>query len=149
MAAVHGVISFVVPDGRLDRLASFEQSALFIGEPLVLAPVFDLDARVVLVNAPVAQVCVNHLGLNAQPLHQDGALLDLLVHAVAVIRVTGKNPGAQDQNFRPGVLQQLAVGAVSHGFLLHPEIHDHAGQFFLGNQLERDGHLHGADQQFF
>ena len=49
----------------------------------------------------------------------------------------------------PGYLQQLAVGGVCHGFLFHCGVHDYAGQLFLGNQLERDGHLHGAGQQFF
>ena len=73
MSAVHAVVSLKVPDDRLDRMASFEQPAFFIGQPLVLAPVFDLDVRVVLVHTPVAQVCVHHLGLDAQALHQDGA----------------------------------------------------------------------------
>ncbi len=97
MGAVHTVISFGVPDDRLDRLASFEQSAFFIGEPLVLAPVFDLDVRVVLVHTPLAQVGIHHLGLNAQALHQDGALLNLFMHGVSVIRVGREAPRSHDQ----------------------------------------------------
>ena len=97
VAAVHSVICFEVPDDRLDRLPPFEQPAFFIGQPLVFAPVFDLNGWVVFVHSPVAQVCVHHLGLDAQALHQDGALLDLLVHRVPVIRVTGKAPGSYDQ----------------------------------------------------
>ena len=38
MAAVQAVIGLEVPDDRLDRLSPLEQSALFIGQPLVLAP---------------------------------------------------------------------------------------------------------------
>lgn len=270
-----------MPDDRRDRLASFEQPALFIRQPLVLAPVFDLDARVVLVHAPVAQVGIHHFGLDAHALHQDGALLDLLVHGVPVIRIAWKAPGTHDQialerhgqanlhtklvrvaalaltdafhlgcvpavelgavvhcfaaarlrdqalglvqglaqgflhrlaerahlathfalqppddgalafdhfahafelegmgiapslvaqklaflgvgllelnaigfghldQLGPGGLQQLAIGGVSHGFLLHRGVHDHAAQFFLGDQLEGDGHLHGAGKQLF
>ncbi len=48
-----------------------------------------------------------------------------------------------------GCLQQLAVGEIRHGFLLHRGVHDHAGQFFLGDELEGDGHFRGAGQQFF
>ena len=32
---------------------------------------------------------------------------------------------------------------------MHSGVHDHAGQLLLGNELECDGHLHGASQQFF
>jgi hypothetical protein len=94
---LEGALGLEVPDDRLDRLASFEQPAFFIGQPLVLAPVFDLNARVLLVHAPVAQVGIHHLGLDAQALHQDGALLNLLVHRVTVIWVTGKAPCTHDQ----------------------------------------------------
>ena len=97
VAAVHAVISFEVHDDRLDRLAAFEQSALLIGQPLVLASVFDLDIRAVLVHAPVAQVGVHQLEFNALALHHNGALLNLLVHGVTVIRVAWKAPGAHDQ----------------------------------------------------
>ncbi len=38
---------------------------------------------------------------------------------------------------------------MSHGFLLHGGVHDHAGQFILGDQLERDHHFYGAGQQLF
>lgn len=63
------MIRFEVPNDRLYRLAAFKQSALFIRQPLVLALVFDLDVRVVLVHALVAQVCVHHLWLDAHALH--------------------------------------------------------------------------------
>ena len=43
------MVGFQVSDDRLNRLASFEQPALFIGQPLVLATVFDLDVWVVIV----------------------------------------------------------------------------------------------------
>jgi hypothetical protein len=46
VAAVHSVICFEVPDDRLDRLPPFEQPALFIRQPLLLATVFDLEAQV-------------------------------------------------------------------------------------------------------
>jgi hypothetical protein len=59
--------------------------------------VVDLDVRVVLVYAPVTQGGMNHLGLDAQALHQDGTLRDLLMHRVPVIRVAGKAPGSLDQ----------------------------------------------------
>jgi hypothetical protein len=49
VAAVHPVIGFEAPDDRLDRLPYFEQSAFFIGQQLVFAPVFDLDVRGILV----------------------------------------------------------------------------------------------------
>ena len=51
MAAVHAAIILAVPDDRLDGLEAFEQSALYIGLPLVLATVLDLDVRAVLVHA--------------------------------------------------------------------------------------------------
>lgn len=47
MAAVNPVDGLELPDDRLDRLATFEQLALFIGQPLVLAPVFDLNIWIV------------------------------------------------------------------------------------------------------
>ena len=56
-----------------------------------------MDIRVVLVHAPVTQIGIDLLRPDAQALHQDGALLDLLVQRVAVIRVTGKAPGSHDQ----------------------------------------------------
>jgi hypothetical protein len=281
VAAVHPVVGLQVPDDQLDGLPPFEQHALLIGEPLVFAPVFDLDIRVALVHTPVAQVWVHHLMLDAQARHQDGALLNLLMHRVPVIRVADKAPGTHDQialerhgqtdlhtklvrvttlaladalhlwrvpavelgavthrfaaaglsdqpfglvqrvsqcflyglaerchlasnlalqpsndgalafddfshafelagmgvtaslvaqqlaffgidlleldaigfgrldHLGPDRLQQLAVGGVRHGFLLHGRVHDHAGQFLLGDQLEGDGHLHGACEQFF
>lgn len=281
MAAVHPVVRLQVPDDRLDGLTSFEQPAFFIGQPLVFAPVFDLNGWVVFVHTPVAQVGVYHLGLDAHALHQDGALLDLFVHRVPVIWVTGKAPGTHDQialerhgqtdlypklervaaltladaihlwrvpavelgavthrfaagrlrdqafgfvqglaqgflhglaegghlashlalqasndgplafddfahalelasmgvtpslvaqqvaffgvglfeldamgfgllnHFGAGRFQQLAVGGVGYGLLLHRGVHDHTGQFLLGDQLERDRHLHGAGKQFF
>ena len=62
MTPVHPVIGLEVPDDRLNRLGSFEQSALLIHQSLVLAPVFDLNVWVVFVHIPVAQVCVHHLG---------------------------------------------------------------------------------------
>ncbi len=49
------------------------------------------------VHAPVAQVGAQNLGLDAHALHEDGALLDLLVHGVAVIHFTRKAPGSNDQ----------------------------------------------------
>ncbi len=97
VAAVRSVIRFEVPNDRLECLPSFEQPAFFIGQPLVLAPAFDLNVRVVLVHTPVTQVCVHHLGFHARALHHDGALLDLLVHGVPVIRVSGKGAGTHDQ----------------------------------------------------
>jgi len=91
------VIGLEVPDDRLDCLAAFEQSALFVGQSLVFAPVFDLDVRVVLIHTPVAQVGIDHLRPDAQALHQDRALFDLLVHGMPVIRIAGKASGAHDQ----------------------------------------------------
>jgi hypothetical protein len=38
---------------------------------------------------------------------------------------------------------------VCNGFLLHGGVHDHAGQFLLGDQLEGDSNFHGAGEQFF
>lgn len=38
---------------------------------------------------------------------------------------------------------------MSHCFLLHGGVHDHAGQLSLGDQLERDRHFHDAGKQFF
>lgn len=61
----------MVPNDRLDCLPAFEQLALFTAQPLTLAPVLDLDARVVLVRATLAQVGMDHLGLDAQAFHQD------------------------------------------------------------------------------
>ena len=58
---------------------------------------FDLNLRVVSVHTSVAQVGVHHLRLDAQALHLDGALPDLLVHGVPVIRITGKAPSSLDQ----------------------------------------------------
>ncbi len=49
----------------------------------------------------------------------------------------------------PGGLQQLTVCGVCHGFLLHGVVHDHAGQFLLGDQLEGDSNFQGAGEQFF
>jgi hypothetical protein len=49
LTTIHQVVGFQVSDDRLNRLASFEQPALFIGQPLVLATVFDLDVWVVIV----------------------------------------------------------------------------------------------------
>ncbi len=49
----------------------------------------------------------------------------------------------------PGCLQQLAVCGVCHDFLLHGVVNDHAGQFLLGDQLERNRHFHSAGEQFF
>ena len=50
------MVGLEVSDDGLDRLASLEQPELFIREPLVLAPVFDLNVRVVLVYAPVEKL---------------------------------------------------------------------------------------------
>ena len=55
----------MVPNDRLDGLPSFEQSAFFIGQPLVFAPVFDLNVRVVFVHTLVAQVGIHHLWLDS------------------------------------------------------------------------------------
>jgi hypothetical protein len=97
VTAVHSVISLAVPDDRLDGLPSFEQSAFIIGQPLIFAPVFDLNSRVVIIHILVAQVGTHHLWLDAQSLHRDGALLDLLMQLVPVIRVALKAPCIHDQ----------------------------------------------------
>ena len=52
-------------------------------------------------------------------------------------------------HFDSGRLQQLDVGGVCHGFLLHRGVHDHPGQFLHGDLLEGDHHLHGAGKKFF
>lgn len=57
----------------------------------------DLNARVVLVQTPVAQVGKDHLGFDAQALQQDGILLDLLMHSVTVIRIAGNASDTHDQ----------------------------------------------------
>jgi len=49
----------------------------------------------------------------------------------------------------PSSLQQLAVGGVCNCLLLYGGVHDHAGQFFIGDQLAGDSYLHGAGEQFF
>jgi hypothetical protein len=49
----------------------------------------------------------------------------------------------------PGGLQQLAVSGMSHRLLLHGGVHDHAGQLFLGDQLEANRRQHCAGQQLF
>jgi len=97
MAAVHSVICLKVTNDWLDGPDSFEQLTFLIGQPLFLSPVFDPNGRVVLVHAPVAHVGVHHLGLDARALHQDGALLNLLVHGVPEIRVALKAPVSHDQ----------------------------------------------------
>lgn len=71
MAAVHAVVGFEVADDGLDGLSALEVFLLFTRQALELAPVLDADARVVMVHAPVAQVCKDALRLNVQVLHQD------------------------------------------------------------------------------
>ncbi len=91
------MVGLYVSDRRLDGLVYFEHPAFFIVQPLVLAPVLDLNARVFLIHTPVAHVGVDHLGLDAYALHQDDTLLDLLMYCVPVIRVAGKASDTHDQ----------------------------------------------------
>jgi hypothetical protein len=127
-AAVHAVISLEVPDDPLDGLASFEQPAFFIGVTLVIAPVFDLDARVVLVHTPKAHLGVHKLWLGHQTLHQDDALLDLLVYVVPVIVVTLEALGSHDR-----ISLQRHIKACLHSKfvgirLFHLEMHATSGK---------------------
>lgn len=91
------MISLEVPNDRLDGLASLEQSALLIGQTLVLAAVLDINVRVVLVHTPVTLVCVHDLESDARALHQDAGVFNLLVQRVPVIRVAWKPSGTNDQ----------------------------------------------------
>ena len=43
-------------------------------------------------------------------------------------------------HFGSGRPQQISVGWVCNGFLLHVEVHHHASQFSVGDQLEGIGH---------
>jgi len=54
MTAPHAVIGLQVSDHRLDRLASLEGPDFELGEPLLLAPVLDLEPGVIGVHAAVA-----------------------------------------------------------------------------------------------
>ena len=76
-----------MPDGRLHCLPAFEPVSLLGGQALELAPVDDLNARVVRIHAPEAQVYDHLLGLGPSVLGQDGGLLQLLVQRVAVVWV--------------------------------------------------------------
>ena len=96
-APVHPVIGLRVADQRLDRLASFQQTLLMVGERLVLAAVDDLHARVVRVHAPVAEVDDHLLRTSPQVLHQIARLLELGAQNVAVVRVAGEAARAHHQ----------------------------------------------------
>lgn len=93
-AAAHAVAVFQVPDGRFDGLASLKQPDLRRGQRLLLAPVKDGD--VFRLPASVAEIDDGGLGGNAG---EDGGLLQMLLQGIAVIGVTGKAAGADDQTF--------------------------------------------------
>jgi hypothetical protein len=90
VAAIHPVVCFQVADDRLNGLPTFEHLPFLIGLRFELAPVFDVDARISLFYAPVAQVDIDGFRFHAGRLHQDAGLLEMLVQCVAVIRVAGK-----------------------------------------------------------
>lgn len=97
MAAVHPVVCLQVSNDGLNGLSAFEKLLFFIRQAFELAPVFDVNAQVVLVYATVAQVDASGFRLRAGRLHQDAGLLHLFVQCVPVIRVTRKDPGADDE----------------------------------------------------
>ncbi len=82
------VLQPVEADDHHYRLASFELYALLIVQCLILAPLFKLNVLVDLVHTPVAQISMHHFRPDAQSFHQDGVLVDLLMHGVNVKRVT-------------------------------------------------------------
>ena len=97
-AAVHPMVCLGVSDQRLDRLAPFQQALVLIAQRLVLAPVDDLNARVVGVHPPVAQVDDDLLGRTPLVLQQVGGLLQLRAQHVPVVRVTREAAGTDHQS---------------------------------------------------
>ena len=77
MTANHPVVLLQMPDGRFNRLPTLEQLELFFVQPLRLAPVIDLNARVLLIDPAVAEIDVHRGRLDAVVLQQDRRLLDL------------------------------------------------------------------------
>jgi hypothetical protein len=96
VAAIHSVICFEVSDERLDRLPFFEQRTLLIGQPLIFAPVF-VSIWGFSLSTPGSPGRHKPPQALRPSLASDGALLDLFVHHVTVIRVSGKALSTHDQ----------------------------------------------------
>lgn len=94
MTAVHPVVRLQVTDDRFDGLSSLEQSALCLGEALVLAPVLDVDPWILVVHTTVAKIDVHVLD---RGIGQNAGLLELLGQFVTVVRIVGETSGAQDE----------------------------------------------------
>src|SRR5690606_29794055 len=76
-----------VPDCRLHRLTPLEPASLPVGQRLELAPMDDLDTRVVGIDTPEAEIDHDLFGSTADVFEQDTGLLQLCRQDVSVVRV--------------------------------------------------------------
>ena len=77
MTATHPVVLLQMPDRRFNRSPTLEQLELIFVQPLRLAPVIDLNARVLLIDPSVSEINVHRGRLDCVVLQQDRRLLDL------------------------------------------------------------------------
>lgn len=104
------MLSVSVTDGRLDGLPAFEPAAQLLDQTLEFAAVDDLDARIVRVHAPKAQVRRHLFGPAVGILGQDRRHLpQLLGQRMAAIGVTGKAARAHHQALLVGLVWYIRM----------------------------------------
>lgn len=98
MATIHAVIGLQMTDPGFDRLSAFQPAALCFGERLGLAAMDDLDAGVVGIDAPVAQIDDHFFGTAADVFEQDGRLLQLFAQGVPMLAQSRNVPFVQSRS---------------------------------------------------
>ena len=97
MTATHPVVLLQMPDRRFNRLPTLEQLELFFVQPLRLASVIDLNARVLLIDPAVSEIDVHRDWLDSVVLQQDRRLLDLFSQLTPIKRITAKRSRTHHQ----------------------------------------------------